>query len=101
MVLAGAVLDATKAMQVGLVTRLAETREALYEEADALAAKLARKAPQALGLAKAVLNTSSSIDDTSARVLERVAQSVLLKTEDHAEGIRAFREKRKPSYTGR
>jgi enoyl-CoA hydratase/carnithine racemase len=101
MVLAGAVLDAEKAMQVGLVTRLAETREALYEEADALAAKLAGKAPQALGLAKAVLNTSNNIDETSARVLERVAQSVLLKTEDHAEGIRAFREKRKPGYTGR
>jgi enoyl-CoA hydratase/carnithine racemase len=33
--------------------------------------------------------------------LESLAQSVLVKTEDHQEGIRAFREKRKPKFTGR
>jgi enoyl-CoA hydratase/carnithine racemase len=34
-------------------------------------------------------------------VLERMAQSTLILTEDHKEGVRAFREKRKPQYSGR
>lgn len=101
MVLAGTVLDAATAREVGLVTRVLPDRAAMEKEADELAAKLARKAPQALGLAKAVLNTSGNVDEASGRVLERIAQSVLIKTEDHAEGIRAFREKRKPKYSGR
>jgi 2-(1,2-epoxy-1,2-dihydrophenyl)acetyl-CoA isomerase len=44
---------------------------------------------------------TSETDQASALFLESLAQSVLIKTEDHQEGIRAFREKRKPKFTGR
>ena len=37
----------------------------------------------------------------SGRILERMGQSTLILTEDHSEGVRAFREKRKPVYTGK
>ena len=100
LVLAGEFIDAEKALQLGLVTRVVP-RDKLQDEARALAEKLVAKAPMALGLAKAILNTCENIDMASGRVLERIGQSILIKSEDHKEGIRAFREKRKPEYRGR
>jgi len=100
MVLAGEFFDAAKAERIGLVTRVV-AREQLMDEARGLAEKLAAKAPQALGLGKAVINTCMSVDLTSGRVLERVAQSTLIATSDHKEGVQAFREKRKAQFRGR
>jgi enoyl-CoA hydratase/carnithine racemase len=42
-----------------------------------------------------------SIDATSGRILERMAQSALILSQDHKEGVKAFREKRPPQYQGR
>jgi enoyl-CoA hydratase/carnithine racemase len=41
------------------------------------------------------------MDQTSGIVVEGLAQSILIKTEDHQDGVRAFREKRRPTYKGR
>lgn len=100
LVMAGEFLDSEQARQVGLVTRVVPG-DRLQDEARALAAKLVAKAPQAMGVAKQVLNACQSLDLASGRILERMAQSTLILTEDHKEGVKAFREKRKPSYTGR
>jgi len=100
LVLAGEFIDAARALQIGLVTRVVP-REKLGEEARALADKLTRKAPQALGAAKAVINACQSIDAASGRILERMAQSSLILSHDHKEGVKAFREKRPPEYKGR
>ena len=98
--LAGTFIDTERAMQIGLITRVAPKDE-LQDAAMDLARQLAAKAPLAMGLAKVIMNTCDSIDAASGRILERVGQSVLIKTEDHGEGVRAFREKRKPVYRGR
>lgn len=100
MVLAGEFIDTDRAMQLGLITRVT-SYESLMDEARALAAKLLKKAPLALGMSKMVMNTCQDIDSTSGRILERIGQSVLIKSEDHKEGLRAFREKRAPDYRGR
>jgi len=65
-----------------------------------LAQKLARKAPLALGMAKAVLRACVDTDMTSGHTLEMIAQNVLMDSKDHNEGVRAFRERRKPTFTG-
>ena len=67
----------------------------------ALADELAAFAPLALGMAKTVLNTCTDVDHETGRRLERIGQSVLKTTEDHAEGAQAFIEKRKPVWQGR
>lgn len=99
LVLAGEFIDAERAYAVGLTTRVVP-REKLMEEARGLAEKLKAKAPQALGVSKQLINTCMSIDATSARILERMGQSTLVLTQDHKEGVQAFREKRSPEYTG-
>ena len=87
-------------MTTGLITRLT-TYESLHDEANALARTLTAKAPMAMGLAKAIMNACDDMDSSSGRILERIGQSVLITSEDHGEGIRAFREKRKPVYQGK
>ena len=100
MVLAGEFIDSDRAMQTGLVTRVVPYAD-LNEAALELARKLAAKAPLAMGLAKAIMNACDDMDATTGRILERVGQSVLIKTADHTEGVRAFREKRPPDYQGK
>lgn len=96
----GDFVSAEEAQKMGLVHRVIPP-EKLMAEAWTLAQKLLERAPQSLGLVKRLLLAAVETDQASALFLESLAQSVLIKTEDHQEGIRAFREKRKPKFTGR
>jgi enoyl-CoA hydratase len=92
------VMNAARADELGLVTRLVETGSAV-DEALRMANELASKAPLALGMAKMILNACAEVDLETGRRLERLAQSVLKKTNDHREGAAAFLEKRPPNWT--
>ncbi len=92
-------MNAQRAQELGLLTRLVPAGQEMIEAMD-MARKLAAKAPQALGMAKLVINTCADVDLETGRRLERIGQSVLKKTADHAEGAQAFIEKRKPNWTG-
>jgi enoyl-CoA hydratase len=92
------VMNAQRANEMGLVTRLVDAGQAL-DEALRMAQMLAAKAPLALGMAKLVLNTCAEVDLETGRRLERLGQSVLKKSLDHREGVRAFLEKRAADWT--
>ena len=87
-------------MEFGLVDEVLPA-DTLMERAMEFARLLASKAPQALGIAKVVLNNCMNVDPDTARNFERLGQSILKKTDDHAEGARAFVEKRPAKFTGR
>ena len=92
------VMNAARANELGLVTRLVEAGTAV-DEALVMADLLAAKAPLALGMAKMILNACAEVDLETGRRLERLGQSVLKKTDDHREGAKAFLEKRPPNWT--
>lgn len=96
MVLTGEIIDAATAFDWGLASHLAEG-DAL-PQAEALAAKLALRAPLALCAAKAALTAGA--EAALALQAERAGFEALLDSQDKAEGIRAFREKRKPEFRG-
>ncbi len=100
LVMTGEMVLADHALKIGLVDEVLAP-EQLMERALAFARQLAAKAPQALGVAKVVLNNCARVDPDTARNFERLGQSILKKTEDHLEGARAFVEKRSAQFTGR
>lgn len=100
LIFTGEMITATEAERIGLVNRVVPHEE-LLDHTRKLAEHLLTRAPEALGLAKRLLWHSVTSDFQTGRLLEALAQSVLVKSEDHHEGIRAFREKRKPEFKGK
>ncbi len=100
LIMVGEFIGAEEAKQLGLVNAVVPT-EKLLDETKKLAAKLAKRPPFGLRLAKMVMNMGADRDLQSALALEREAFAMLFATEDQKEGIRAFNEKRKPEFKDR
>jgi len=100
LIFAGTMIPAKEALEIGLVNKVVPG-EKLMDETREYAQMLLKRAPQSLGLAKKILNAVANVDQTSGIVMEGLAQSILLRTEDHQEGLRAFRQKRKPQFSGK
>lgn len=98
--LGGEDIDASEAFRHGLVTSVVP-HEVLLDEARTRLEHIFRRAPQAYGLAKRLLHLSASVDLESGLFAESLAQSQLVGTEDHKEGVMAARERRAPTFTGR
>lgn len=100
MVLTGRTISAREAEARGLVSRVIPV-ELYVEEAKALAREIAAKAPIAVRLAKESVNKASELSLAEGLEFERKLFYFLFSTDDQDEGMRAFVEKRKPSWKGK
>lgn len=95
--LANRKVEADEALAIGLVARVVAA-ETLFEEALALATKLARAARPAIGLTKRLLHTATTTDLATYAEMESAFQGIAMGSADHAEGVSAFIDKRRPQF---
>jgi len=100
MLLMGDSIDAERALQIGLITRLVESEELLLE-VKKMSDSLSKFAPFVPRTMKMMVHAGMEASLTGALMLEKYAQGALVQTEDKAEGISAFLEKRDPNFKGR
>jgi 2-(1,2-epoxy-1,2-dihydrophenyl)acetyl-CoA isomerase len=99
LVLANRTLTAAEALDWGLITRVVPDAEVL-DAARALARELAHGPTRAYGLAKRLLDGSLNASLETAMEDEAQAIAAAARTADAREGMRAFIEKRQPTFKG-
>ena len=96
----GDLISANDALAIGLINRVVPLEE-LDTAVDSLAHRLASSPSIAIAKIKEGLNHGETSDLASALDFEAVNQADCFRSADFREGVTAFREKRKPHFTGK
>ena len=92
-------IGAAEAYEMGLLNKVVPDDQ-LMTEVMALAAKISGNGPFAVRLAKECVNKSLSLDNKEGLILEAKDFGLCFATKDQKEGMTAFVEKRKATFTG-
>lgn len=100
LLMTGEPITAAEAERLGIVNKVVPPEE-LMETALAMARTVAERAPQAVRMAKQLVNDGVEAPLETAITMETGMTATLYETHDAQEGIKAFFEKRSPVFTGR
>lgn len=99
LVLTGETIDATRALQIGLVNAVVP-RDQVLAKAIAYAERIAANGPLAVRAAKELVRLAA-VDGSAVRARLEHWRPIVFGSEDAKEGARAFVEKRAPDWQGR
>jgi len=97
--LLGETVEAHEAQRIGLVAKVFPATE-FADSARKLAARVAA-APRGIGLIKRAVNHANLPNLESDLEYEACLQEIAGRSSDYDEGVRAFLEKRTPTFTGK
>ena len=100
LMLTGKLLSGAEAADDGLINKSAPAEE-LDATVEEFIGSLTDKSPFQMWITKMTIDRSLDADIQSLMVMEHLAVGVTLNSEDAAEGVAAFLEKREPEWTGR
>lgn len=92
-------LTGKEALEFGILDEFEEEESAL-EKALQLARRILPNGPIALRAAKMAIDKGKEVDLASGLAIEEMCYAQVIPTKDRLEGLMAFKEKRKPHYTG-
>ena len=92
-------IRAEEALSLGLINEVIED-DLLFEHAKEVARLISSRSPKAISFMKQNINQALEDDFETCLDWEAVRQIYCMETKDFAEGVSAFREKRKPRFLG-
>jgi methylmalonyl-CoA decarboxylase len=102
MAFTGSPMKAERAERLGIVNRIVSRKE-LKQHTYEIARQIVRNSPLSIAVMKEELNLLANAHDLSPLMFERIQslRRVVYNSQDYQEGIRAFLEKRPPTFTGK
>jgi len=103
MIFTGKMISGAAAAEIGLADYAVvqnENGDAAFQRALKLAEEILPRGPVAVRMAKLAINRGMQVDLSSAMSFEEGCYAQVIPTKDRLEGLRAFKEKRTPQYTG-
>ena len=100
LLMTGRLFGAAEALSMGVVSEMAPAGQALARAIE-IATEIAAQPPIAVMQIKEIVNAGLNAPLDTALMLERKALQLQFATRDQKEGMRAFLEKRKPTFEGK
>jgi enoyl-CoA hydratase/carnithine racemase len=100
LIFTGRRVDAKEALDISLVNKVCE-KDVLLDECRKMAAMICETGPIAIEQAKYAINHGLETDLHTGLAIESNAYWITIPSKDRLEGLAAFKEKRKPVYTGK
>eukprot|EP00095_Tigriopus_kingsejongensis_P007767 maker-scaffold154_size301342-snap-gene-2.19 protein:Tk07767 transcript:maker-scaffold154_size301342-snap-gene-2.19-mRNA-1 annotation:"methylglutaconyl- mitochondrial-like" len=97
------VLNGAEAASIGLVNHAVPQNaegDGAYQKSLQLAGEIIPNGPVGVKMAKIAINKGNEVDLSTGLSIEEACYAQVIPTKDRLEGLKAFGEKRKPSYTG-